>query len=316
VVTIDVLGGIATFNRAAERIFGYSAHEVIGENVTMLIPPHERAGGYGYKAAVTRSYVNRLIGRSHEISGRRKDGTVFPIQLSLNSVEGRDLFVGVARDMTEHKALQKEIIDVAMLEQRRIGQELHDGTQQELTGLGLLALSLAESLSSSGATTAGQVAARVASGIELANQRVRSLARGMVPVPIDREGLMAALAELARQTTEMHTLPCGFECPAPVETDNDNEATHLYRIAQEAVNNATRHARASAVWIRLENVDSRLVLEVQDNGIGLQARLPVKGIGLRLMEHRCAMIGGAFAIDQRAGGGTCIVCSVPRDESR
>src|SRR5215475_4353530 len=271
VVTIDILGRIATFNRAAERIFGYSAGEVIGESVMMLIPAEERTG-YGYKPAATRYYVSRLIGRTHEMSGRRKDDTVFPIQLSVNSVEGRDLFVAVARDMTEHKALQKEIIDVATLEQRRIGQELHDGTQQELTGLGLLALNLADSLSRSGSTAASQVAARIARGIEQCNQRVRSLARGMVPVPIDREGLMSALAELARQTTEIHRLPCSFECPTPVEIDNDNEATHLYRIAQEAVNNATRHAKASAIWIRLEQADGRLVLEVRDNGIGLQAR--------------------------------------------
>ena len=315
VVTIDILGRIATFNRAAERIFGYAASEVIGENVTMLIPPQERVGRYGYKATATRSYASRLIGRSHEISGRRKDGSIFPIQLSVNSVEGRDLFVGVARDMTEHKALQKEIIDVAMLEQRRIGQELHDGTQQELTGLGLLAQSLAESLSRSNAMTASQVASRVARGIEQCNQRVRSLARGMVPVPIDREGLMTALAELARQTTEIHGIPCGFECPSPVEIDNDNEATHLYRIAQEAVSNATRHAKASAIWIRLEQVDGRLVLEVQDTGIGLQAAANSgKGVGLRLMEHRCAMIGGNFAIDPRPDGGTCIACSVLRPE--
>lgn len=317
VVTIDVLGRIATFNRAAERIFGYAASEVIGQNVTMLIPPQERVGRYGYKATATRSYASRLIGRSHEISGRRKDGSIFPIQLSVNSVEGRDLFVGVARDMTEHKALQKEIIDVAMLEQRRIGQELHDGTQQELTGLGLLAQSLAESLSRSNAMTASQVASRVARGIEQCNQRVRSLARGMVPVPIDREGLMTALAELARQTTEIHGIPCGFECPSPVEIDNDNEATHLYRIAQEALSNATRHAKASAIWIRLEQVDGRLVLEVQDTGIGLQAAANSgKGVGLRLMEHRCAMIGGNFAIDPRPDGGTCIVCSVLRPEGQ
>jgi two-component system sensor kinase FixL len=317
VVTIDILGRIATFNRAAERIFGYAANEVIGENVTVLIPPQERVGRYGYKATATRSYASRLIGRSHEISGRRKDGSTFPIQLSVNSVEGRDLFVGVARDMTEHKALQKEIIDVAMLEQRRIGQELHDGTQQELTGLGLLAASLAESLSRNNAATASQVAARVARGIELCNQRVRSLARGMVPVPIDREGLMTALAELARQTTEIHGIPCGFECPSPVELDNDNEATHLYRIAQEAVSNATRHAKASAIWVRLEQVDGRLILEVQDTGIGLQAAAKSgKGVGLRLMEHRCSMIGGNFAIDPRPDGGTCIVCSVLRPEGQ
>ena len=317
VVTIDILGRIATFNRAAERIFGYAANEVIGEKATMLIPPQERVGHYGYKATATRSYASRLIGRSHEISGRRKDGSIFPIQLSVNSVEGRDLFVGVARDMTEHKALQKEIIDVAMLEQRRIGQELHDGTQQELTGLGLLAASLAESLGRNNAAAASQVAARVARGIELCNQRVRSLARGMVPVPIDREGLMTALAELARQTTEIHGMPCGFECPCPVEIDNDNEATHLYRIAQEAVSNATRHAKASAIWIRLEQVDGRLILEVQDSGIGLPAAgNRGKGVGLRLMEHRCAMIGGNFAIEPRPDGGTCIACSVLRPDGK
>jgi len=315
VVTIDVLGRIATFNRAAERIFGYAANEVIGENVNVLIPPQQRVGRYGYKATATRSYYSRLIGRSHEIAGRRKDGSIIPIQLSVNSVEGRDLFVGVARDMTEHKALQKEIIDVAMLEQRRIGQELHDGTQQELTGLGLLAASLADSLSRNNAVAAGQVASRVARGIELCNQRVRSLARGMVPVPIDREGLMTALAELARQTTEIHGIPCGFECPAPVELDNDNESTHLYRIAQEALSNATRHAKASAIWIRLEQVDGRLVLEVQDTGIGMQAAPNSgKGVGLRLMEHRCAMIGGNFSIEPRQDGGTCIACSVLRTQ--
>jgi PAS domain S-box-containing protein len=316
VVTIDVLGRIATFNRAAERIFGYAANEVIGENVNLLIPPQERVGHYGYKATATRSYYSRLIGRTHEIAGRRKDGSIFPIQLSVNAVEGRDLFVGVARDMTEHKALQKEIIDVAMLEQRRIGQELHDGTQQELTGLGLLAVSLAESLSRNNSAAASQVASRVARGIELCNQRVRSLARGMVPVPIDREGLMTALAELARQTTEIHGIPCGFECPSPVELDNDNESTHLYRIAQEALSNATRHARASAIWIRLEQLDGRLVLEVQDTGIGMQATPnSSKGVGLRLMEHRCAMIGGNFSIGPRSDGGTCIACSVLRTQS-
>ena len=316
VVTIDILGRIATFNRAAERIFGYTASEVIGENVNVLIPPQERDRRYGYEATATRSYYTGLVGRPHEIAGRRKDGSIFPIQLSVNTVEGGDLLVGVARDMTEHKALQKEIIDVAVLEQRRIGQELHDGTQQELTGLGLLAANLADSLSRNNAVAAGQMASRVASGIEQCNQRVRSLARGMVPVPIDRQRLMTALAELARQTTEIHGIPCGFECPSPVELDNDNESTHLYRIAQEAISNATRHAKASAIWIRLEQVDGRLLLEVQDTGIGMQAAPDSgKGVGLRLMEHRCSMVGGHFSIEPRQDGGTCIACSVLRTES-
>jgi signal transduction histidine kinase len=87
----------------------------------------------------------------------------------------------------------------------------------------------------------------------------------------------------------------------------------LYRIAQEAVSNATRHAKASAIWIRLEQVEGRLILEVQDNGIGLRAGgVSGKGVGLRLMEHRCAMISGTFAIEPRPDGGTCIACSVTR----
>ena len=126
---------------------------------------------------------------------------------------------------------------------------------------------------------------------------------------------MTALAELARQTTEIHGLPCGFECPSPVEIDNDNEATHLYRIAQEAVSNATRHARASAIWIRLEQIEGRMLLEVRDNGIGLPTEnKPGKGVGLRLMEHRCAMIGGNFAVEPGPDGGTSIACSVVRAE--
>src|SRR5262249_22619840 len=92
VVTIDVLGRIATFNRAAERIVGYPAGEVIGASVRILAPADERVS-YGYKSA--RSYVARLVGRSHEMSGRRKDGSIFPILLSVNAVEGRDLFVAV-----------------------------------------------------------------------------------------------------------------------------------------------------------------------------------------------------------------------------
>ena len=313
VITVDMLGRIATFNRAAERIFGYAAAEAIGASVTLLMPSDAGVRRDSHEPRAWQSFAFRFVGGSHEIAGRRKDGTVFPILLSVNAVEGLGLLVAVARDMTEHKALQQEILDVAMLEQRRIGQELHDGTQQELTGLGLLALSLAENLSRSGSVTAGRLAARVAHGIEQANQRIRQLARGMVPVPIDREGLMTALAELARQTTELHRLPCGFECPAAVEIENDNEATHLYRIAQEAVSNAIRHAKASAIWIRLERVDGRLLLEVQDNGIGVTMPVaPGRGVGLRLMEHRCGMIGGTFALEPRADGGTCIVCSVPR----
>jgi two-component system CheB/CheR fusion protein len=313
VVTIDAHGRIATFNRAAERIFGYAASEVIGESVALLIHTNARVGRDGHQAGSSRSLVSWSVGRRREASGRRKDGRMFPMQFSVNEVEGRGLFVGVCRDMTKYKALQKEVVDIAVLEQRRIGQELHDNIQQQLTGLGLLAQNLADALSRKDAVAEGTLAARVANGIAETNQHVRSLARGMIPVPIDREGLMSALKDLARQTEEIHGLTCSFECPASVEIDDDTEATHLYRIAQEAVSNAVKHAEGSTIWIRLEQVEGCLQLEIRDNGSGtVSQRVRASGVGLRLMEHRCGLIGGTFTIVPRTDGGTFVACSVPR----
>jgi len=323
ILVLDFAGWIKAWNRGAERLYGYTEAEALKLNMRDLATRDSA----DHTQEVMRRVASGEVLPSFDTQRRTRGGRMLDVSatvaLLLDDAGNPESLATTERDITARrrmeeatrKALQKEIIDVATLEQRRIGQELHDGTQQELTGLGLLSLSLSETLIRNGATTAGQLAARVAQGIEQANQRVRSLARGMVPVPIDREGLMSALAELARQTTEIHGLPCGFECPAPVEIDNDNEATHLYRIAQEAVSNATRHAQASALWIRLEQVDGRLVLEVRDNGTGLRASgTSGKGVGLHLMEHRCAMIGGTFAIEPRPQGGTSIACSVRRVE--
>jgi len=312
-VTIDMRGSIATFNSAAERIFGYTASEVVGGSITLLIPANARFGRDGHEAGDWQSLASRFPGVSHDVAGLRKDGTAFPIQLSVNEVAGRGLFVGVARDMTTYKALQAEVVEIALLEQRRIGQELHDNTQQQLTGLGLLAQNLADALNRRGVTAEGQLAAKVADGIAQTHQQVRSLARGMVPVPIDREGLMPALAELARQTQEMQGPTCRFVCPQPIELDDDRQATHLYRIAREAVSNSVKHAKAGAIWIQLEQADGRLHLEVRDNGIGIVNRgARGRGVGMYLMEHRCGMIGGAFSIAPLNDGGTCVSCSAPR----
>jgi two-component system CheB/CheR fusion protein len=313
VLTIDTHGRVATFNRAAERIFGYAAPEINGESVMRLIPPMARSVGAGREAGGWQSLAAHFVGRRHEVSARRKDGTLFPVQLSLNEVEGRGLVVCVAQDMTKYRALQAEVLDVAMVEQRRIGQELHDNTQQQLTGLGLLALNLADTLNRGGANAEAQLATRVANGIADTHQHVRLLARGMIPVPIDRDGLMAALAELARQTQEVHGLTCSFACPKPIEVDDDSAATHLYRIAQEAVKNSVRHAKASAIWIRLEQSDGCLQLEVRDNGIGIvNDGVRRGGVGVYLMEHRCGIIGGTFAIVPVTDGGTSVACALAR----
>lgn len=312
-VAIDGAGTIVSFNKSATRLFGYTPEEAIGQNVRMLMPPGERALHDGYLRRYHETHERRMIGKPREMNACRKDNAIFPIQLSVSEVEGADLFVGSIHDRTSARALQEEVLHIAMLEQGRIGQELHDGTQQELIGLGLLAQNLRETLAQQRAGAPEQVAARIAEGIGQANLHLRAISRGLVPVPIEADGLPPALRELASSTQQAFGLTCRLECRDSVSVANAGTATHLYRIAQEAVSNAVRHARADTIVIRLVRVDRELRLEIRDNGIGigLQPRRG-PGVGLRLMEHRCTMIGGRFSASPNEDGtGTVVVCAIP-----
>jgi PAS domain S-box-containing protein len=310
VVIVNAGGSIQTFNGSASRMFGYALQEVIGKDVAMLLPPELRAHGAECVARYRGDGDRSLAGRTREVVACRRDGTRFHALLSVSVTADAALIVGCIRDLTADRALQEQILHIAALEQRRIGQELHDGTQQELTGLGLLAQNLAEQLRGEDADAAA-LASRLAAGIAEANRRVRSVARGLVPVPIDPDTLLAALHELARSTQESHKLACRLECPGRVRVPDAATATHLYRIAQEAVGNAANHARADTVLIRLVRDEHRLRLEIHDDGIGIPQQRAGGGVGLHLMEHRCTAIGGHFRIEPRAGGGTVVACTVP-----
>jgi two-component system CheB/CheR fusion protein len=312
VVSIDTSGNIVTFNRSAERLFDYKAEQVVGKSVRLLIPQKDRGEHDVHLRGYDQSREPHIIGRPRELDARRRDGTIFPIRLSVTEVDHLGLFVGFIHDLTAAKALQEEVLNIATLEQQRVGQELHDGTQQELTGLGLLAQNLTDALRAEGSVANADLAARVASGIAEANLHVRSLARGLVPVPVGTDALPAALGELARTTAENYGLSCHFKYPKPIAVGNETTATHLYRIAQEAVANAVRHAKADTISIRLAQAHGNLAIEIRDNGVGIAPRtFPHSGVGLRIMEHRCSIIGGRFTVERQKGGGTLVACTIP-----
>jgi two-component system, LuxR family, sensor kinase FixL len=311
IITIDYSGIIESFNEAAERMFGYSARELIGSNVSVLMGSPYREQHDDYLGRYLRTREPRVIGQRRDFTARRKDGTTFPVQVSVNEIPELELFAGVVRDMTEQRVLQEEIVRIATLEQRRIGDELHDTTQQELAGLGLLAQNLADDLKGPDRTAEHALAQKIASGIAATNRHVRSLAKGLVPVPVDAEGLMTALASLAEHTEKEHGVSCHFVCPKPVRIADDSAALHLYRIAQEAVLNSIRHAAASEISIRLERADFGLRIDVRDDGIGIDEERRGDGLGLRIMEHRCGLMGGTFSARRRETGGTVISCTVP-----
>ncbi len=216
----------------------------------------------------------------------------------------------LTEEMAERERLERELLEISEREQRRIGQDLHDGLCQHLTGATLAgqvlegklaALKLAE------AADANKVVELVEEGINLS----RRLAKGLYPVEIEADGLMLALEEYAATTSELFKVFCRFECDVPVLIHDAATAGHLYRIAQEAVRNAIRHGKAKNILIRLEVGEDSTVLSVKDDGAGLPEPMPKKrGMGLRIMAHRAAMIGSTFTARRDETGGTLIACEL------
>jgi len=215
------------------------------------------------------------------------------------------------REMAGRQRLEEGILKISEREQQRIGHDLHDSLCQHLTATALAGQVLGERLAAKAlpeAADAGKVVALVEDGLELA----RNLARGLYPVEMEAEGLMGAFQVLASNITKGAKVRCVFECDKPVLIHDDAIATHLYRITQEAVRNAIGHGKAKRIGINLSEHDGSVKLTVEDDGIGVPEDLDSKeGLGVRIMAHRAAMIGGVFAIEPAPTGGTIVTCTLP-----
>ena len=211
---------------------------------------------------------------------------------------------------TEHKRREKEILHFSEREHKRIGQDPHDGLCQHLAGIEFMRQVLQQKLAAkSRAETAS--AAEIARLVRQAISQTRDLARGLSPVVLESEGLMSALEELAARTEQVFKIDCVFQCDAPVLVHDNTVATHLYRIAQEAVGNAVKHGQARRVTLTLASPSECVILAVRDNGAGMPETLAnVKGMGLRIMHYRAAIIGASLAIQKEPGNGTAVICSL------
>jgi signal transduction histidine kinase len=211
-------------------------------------------------------------------------------------------------EIAERERAERELLEISEREQRRIGQDLHDSVCQQLTGATLAGQVLQEKLAGLKLPLAAD-AARMVALVEESIDLSRQLAKGLHPVEMAAEGLMLALEEYARTASGLFKVACRFECDSPVLIHDTATAGHLYRIAQEAVGNAIKHGRAKNVLIRLEADEAGTVLSIRDDGAGLPAVLPLnRGMGLRIMAHRTAMIGGKFQIRRAESGGTLVTC--------
>jgi two-component system sensor kinase FixL len=314
IITIDAEGTVESYNQAAEEIFGYDAEEVIGENVKMLMPSPYREEHDEYLRSYHETGHKRIIGIGREVRGRRKDGSTFPMDLAVSEVDlgERTIFTGIVRDISERRRLEKEILNVSEQERRRIGQDLHDGLGQMLTGIGLLSQDLARQLEEEEHKRADDMA-EITEHIKEADQYARDLSHGLIPVDVEANGLTEALRRLVENAERLFDVQCEFREVETVLIHDNATATHLYRIAQEAVSNATRHGEADHIKIMLASGDEQLRLQVRDNGVGFDDDATEdSGMGIHIMNYRARIIGGTLEISSELEDGTVVTCTLPQ----
>ncbi|MEI6561752.1 MAG: ATP-binding protein [Verrucomicrobiota bacterium] len=216
------------------------------------------------------------------------------------------------RNRIAREKLQKELLEISEREKQLISQELHDGLCQNLAGTALMSRLLYARLEARNDPDT-QYAKEIYDLLGNSVNEARNLSRGLHPVGPHGEGLMNALAQLAGTVRNLFHIDCTFECPRRVTLENETVSTHLFRITQEAINNARKHGEADRVVIGLRCSPKGVTLTIEDNGVGFPVKTPKKsGMGLRIMKHRTAEIGATLSVRRASeDGGTVVTCTLP-----
>jgi PAS domain S-box-containing protein len=312
VVVLDREGNIIRFNRACEQASGYSFAEVVGKKIWDLFMVPEEVDRF---KSDFQQLCSDQLPSDYEGYLVRRDGARRLIAWSSTVLPGKDgtptCIIATGIDITERKHLEKTILEVSGREQRRIGQDLHDGLGQHLTGIAFMSKVQEQKLVEKDAPEAGD-AAKIVHLVNEAIHKTRELARGLLPVVSDAEGLMSALQQWAGEVEDLFAVRCRFQCFTPVLIHDDTVATHLYYVAREAVNNAIKHGHAREIVIRLDADEHQGALTIQDNGCGIpEIAAGNKGMGLHLMNYRARIVGGSLEVQRVPTGGTMVTCLFP-----
>jgi signal transduction histidine kinase len=235
------------------------------------------------------------------------------VEISLSPLETEEgvLVSSAIRDISERKRLEKTILKISEREQRRIGQDLHDGLGQHLTGIAFMSKVLEQKLSDNSVPESSE-AAKIRQLVNDAIRRTKELSRGLLPVVSEAHGLMSALRQRARELEDLFQIRCQFQCEEPVFIEDVNLATHLYHISQEAINNGIRHGKSKNITITLARKNGTGILTVQDDGEGFPTKPANQpGVGLSIMNYRADMVGGALKVESNKGRGVRVTCTFP-----
>jgi PAS domain S-box-containing protein len=311
VVVLDPQGRIVRFNRACEQVTGYSFAEVEGKHLWDLCVVREEAERF--RLIVEQLRVENSA-KEYETPWVARDGSRRLIAWSSTILPGENesaYIIATGIDITERKRLEKAILEISAAEQRRIGQDLHDGLGQHLTGIAFMSKVQEQKLAEKGLAEAAE-AARIVGLVNEAINKTRRLAHGLLPVASDADGLMSALKRWAIEVEDLFHISCRLRVNSPVLIHDANVSTHLYRIAQEAVNNALRHGQAKNIEISLAARKGYGTLRIENDGSSLPENATNRsGMGMQIMNYRARMIGGSLTVKSSGISGVTITCQFP-----
>jgi signal transduction histidine kinase len=296
-VLTDSNQAIRSVSSCVPESFGYASEHLAGMHLQDLFNTSDYKVLQGCDVDTSESIKNCKF---FCLDGSRRD-----VELKKFSLPDKFMLYGIC-DVSPHSR-GEELVEVAARERQRIGQDLHDSIGQTLTGISLLSQSLSNSLMRDGhqrSSDASQISG-------LANEANNQ----MMPSEIVQYGLCASLRKLAQATTNSCDIVCEVRLDEAVKFPDVAVEMHLYRIAQEAVNNSVRHSSASRIDIVVSSSGGMSQLDVIDNGRWIEPEANVIGIGLKTMEYRAAAVGGRLHIGTGPRGGTRVTCRLESNEA-
>jgi len=321
IITMDESQRIILYNRAAEKIFGWSPLQVMGRPLEMLIPKRYRAAhGDQVRRFGATGVTSRRMAGARVIHGLRSNGEEFPIDASISQLDTPDgkLYTVILRDVTDRMRAQQELASFAAeasgvreQEKSRIARELHDELAQSLTALKMDTIWLRDNLRQDPQAAVARLGEMLAM-LDNAVASTRRIAADLRPLVLDDLGLVPALEWLVQNFRQR----TGIACELAADEDLDLAepyATSVFRMIQESLQNVAKHANAKNVSVTVERRDDELVLTVEDNGVGFRVEDPRKpqSLGLVGLRERAHLLRGDVLVDSEPGRGTRIEARIP-----
>jgi PAS domain S-box-containing protein len=321
IITIDEQQRVVLYNRAAEKIFGWTSEQVLGASLEKLMPERYQGRHFAHVTRFDRTgTTSRRMGDGTVLYGKRANGEEFPMEASisqLDTVEGK-LFTVILRDITERVRAQEELSTFAAEahtlregEKSRIARELHDDLAQSLTALKMDTIWLRDNAPAEPEKAVAKLAEMV-SMLDTTVAATRRIAADLRPLLLDDLGLAPAIEWLAHTFTQRTGVPCEVSVDQDLELE-EPYATAVFRIVQESLANVGKHARASEASVVIARTAKAVTLEVRDNGQGFSLVAPRKphSLGLMGLRERAHLLKGTVALDSQPGRGTRVQVLIP-----